>query len=290
MDEQKKIYNLLRLVNIPQIRLKLIGNILTPSNLVDDVLINISNNIWKIGGRFLDPSCGKGMFLIKIIEKLQMHHTSEEILKMIIGIDSDALCVKITKSIIALKLNVPKESLDGVIIQTDFLTYEFKGMKFDVVATNPPYKGKASLHQQFFNKGYELLKDGGSLAFIQPATTYFNKKGNMKPPVKLMVDIIKTNHCKVEIAPPSVFSGARIQNDLSITHLTKVKTTDTTIDEIKYRNGITYNNVPLEDISMTEVPPIIYSTTEVTLSAKSVMVWIGSREKERRSQAFTVRS
>mgnify|MGYP003352329067 CR=1 FL=1 len=89
-------------------------------------------------------------------------------------------------------------------------------MKFDVILQNPPYNGKAALHQQFFNRGYELLEDGGVMAVIQPATTYFNKKDKQKGPVEDMIEILQRNVCEVFIENPEVFDNAGIQNDLSI--------------------------------------------------------------------------
>ena len=64
--------------------------------------------------------------------------------------------------------------------------------KFDFVVGNPPYVGAAALHQQFFVKGFELINESGCIAFIQPATPYFNKKNVRKKAADLkMVEIIK---------------------------------------------------------------------------------------------------
>jgi hypothetical protein len=133
-------------------------------------------------------------------------------------------------------------------------------MKFHVVVGNPPYNGKAALHQQCFNKCYDLLEAGGVMALIQPATTYFNKKTTQKLAVDIMQQIITTNPCEVKIENPEIFKNAGIQNDLSITYLTKIQKQTTTIDRITYKNGNTYTNVPLADISMTQVDPVTYAS------------------------------
>ena len=132
-------------------------------------------------------------------------------------------------------------------------------MKFDVVVGNPPFNGKAALHQQFFNKSYDLLVGGGTLAIIQPATTYFNKKANQKDAVVRMQDIIKSNPCKVVINNSEVFEHVSIQSNLSTTMIIKTKKLNNTIDQITYQNGNTYYNVRLEDIIMTQIDPVVFA-------------------------------
>jgi hypothetical protein len=158
-------------------------------------------------------------------------------------------------------LGIPGSNITcGNFNDDQFREKEYKDMKFSAITINPPYNGKAALHQQFFNKCYDLLEDGGVMAAIQPATTYFNKKTNQKDAVDTMQEILKTNPCEVEIENPEIFENAGIQNDLSITYLTKSKKTNSTIDKITFKNGNTYFNVPLEDISMTQIDPATYAT------------------------------
>jgi hypothetical protein len=135
-------------------------------------------------------------------------------------------------------------------------------MKFDVVIGNPPYKGKSRLHQRCFNKLYDIVEDGGVVASLQPATTYFNKKKThlSETPIKKMVDIIEGNTSEVVIKNPEIFENAGIQNDLSITYIIKDGDASGVVDKITYKDGSTYTNVPLEDISQTVIPPVIYSS------------------------------
>jgi len=131
-------------------------------------------------------------------------------------------------------------------------------MQFDGGITNPPYKGQSMLHQQFFNKMVnELIKDGGQVVCLQPATVYFNKKEKTDKHSQQMRDNIKNYETKVEFVDPKLFDSAIIMNDLSITTLTKIPTNTSTLSEVKF-NNVTYNDVELEDISRTGIDPDIF--------------------------------
>ena len=64
----------------------------------------------------------------------------------------------------------------------------------------------------------------------------------------------------VTILAASIFKGADIGNDLAITVLHKVKNTSGKLNSITYKNGNKYENVDLNNVSMTEINPDIFST------------------------------
>ncbi len=223
--------------------------------LVDKALDGLPESIWiSDSTTFFDPALGGGQFVRIIEQRLRAAgHSDDNIRQRVFGHEESDLHVRYAVNKYKLVGQYSKRLYTDIIgMGTD--------MKFDVIVGNPPYNGKAALHQQFFNKGYELLKDGGTLAFIQPATTYFNKKDKQKGPVTEMIDIIKNNVCRVYIENPEVFDNAGIQNDLSITLLEKTPSSTQNIESITFKNGITYTNVPLADISMTQIDPSIYAT------------------------------
>ena len=209
----------------------------------------------------LDPCGGRGGFLVYLIKMADKRGIAID-LKNVYYNDIDPLMVAFFKAVNkSLTLGIPELNITcGNFNDDQFRNKVYKNMKFSAIAINPPYNGKAALHQQFFNKCYELLEDGGVMAAIQPATTYFNKKTNQKDAVDTMQELVKTNLCEVEIENPEIFENAGIQNDLSITYLTKSAKTNNTIDKITYKNGNVYTNVPLEDISMTQIDPVTYAT------------------------------
>ena len=226
--------------------------------LADRVLVKMAK---KQKVSVLDPCGGRGgfiVYLVKIAEERGIAIDSKNVYYN----DIDPLMVTFFKAVNTnIGLGIPKSNITcGNFNDDQFREKEYKDMKFSAITINPPYNGKAALHQQFFNKCYDLLEDGGVMASIQPATTYFNKKTNQKDAVDTMQKILKTNPCEVEIENPEIFENAGIQNDLSITYLTKSKKTNSTIDKITFKNGNTYLNVPLEDISMTQIDPATYAT------------------------------
>ena len=130
--------------------------------------------------------------------------------------------------------------------------------KPDVTIANPPYVGKAQLHQKFFNKAVEMTKDGGVVIFLQPATPYQNQKQPRKHEAKMMENVLEYK-TDVKILDSNIFKGADIGNDLAVTVLHKVKNTSGKLNSITYKDGNKYENVSLEDISMTGISPDVFS-------------------------------
>ena len=150
---------------------------------------------------------------------------------------------------------INKELTKNIILKKD------KEMKFNVIIGNPPYLGKSATHQKMFNRGVDRLKEGGYICFIQPSTTYHNKKKFSKTEEQIMYDNISKFKTKyVEILSPNIFKGVDINNDISITLLEKIESNNGKIDKIKYKNNEIYEDILLEDISMTEIKPSIYSS------------------------------
>ena len=226
--------------------------------LADRVLVKMAK---KQKVSVLDPCGGRGGFIVYLVKIAEERGIAIDP-KNVYYNDIDPLMVTFFKAVNTnIGLGIPESNITcGNFNDDQFREKEYKDMKFSAITINPPYNGKAALHQQFFNKCYDLLEDGGVMAAIQPATTYFNKKTNQKDAVDTMQEILKTNPCEVEIENPEIFENAGIQNDLSITYLTKSKKTNSTIDKITFKNGNTYLNVPLEDISMTQIDPATYAT------------------------------
>lgn len=91
-------------------------------------------------------------------------------------------------------------------------------MTFDVVVGNPPYVGGKALHQQFFVKACDLLKDGGELLFIQPAVPYVNNKDvKRKKPEVDMLKLVEKYETHINIITERVFDNAAIATGLAIT-------------------------------------------------------------------------
>ena len=131
-------------------------------------------------------------------------------------------------------------------------------MKFDVVVGNPPYKGFACLHQRFFNRGVEKLKDEGHIVFIQPATPYYNKKGTRRENIKMLSNLRKYEAEVKLIKSEGVFGDVYIGSDIAITSLKK---TLSKCDEITftYPNGTSYRS-KVENINGLSISPDAYES------------------------------
>jgi hypothetical protein len=219
---------------------------------VAERLLNKLSKGKKIKSIF-DPCAGRGGFLVYLLIVAKEKNIDIDPTILYYN-DIDPMTVMFFR-----KLN--KEASLGIpesqITCQDFMKMEFN-MKFSVVVGNPPYKGQAQLHQQFFNKAVDLTEDTGTVLFIQPSTIYFNKKEETQKHSQTVRDNIKKYKTSVEFVNPKIFENANVFNDLAITHLVKTPSADE-IESVTYTSGTQYTNVRLEDVTKTEMEPNMYA-------------------------------
>lgn len=119
--------------------------------------------------KILDPSCGRGTFLLAVAEKLeQAGHSRQHIVEnMLYGVDINKVQAMIASRALSMFYN-------GVINITVEDTLEKAwDMKFDVIVGNPPYqapkKGDYSFWARFVDSAHKVLNTNGYLSMIIPA-------------------------------------------------------------------------------------------------------------------------
>lgn len=143
-------------------------------------------------------------------------------------------------------------------------------MKFDVVFANPPYEGQKSLHQRFFNKAVEeLVDDGGTVCFLQPAVIYHNKKENPRKPTVQMRNHVIENTTRVYFVNSSVFENAAITGQCSVTVLTKDGSNSGVIELVQTVSGSTFNDVDLEYVNQQDMDIDTYKSIVEKIKAKA---------------------
>lgn len=149
----------------------------TPLNVIDKMLINIEiSNKSKI--KILDPACGCGILLIKLVEKILSKYPFQVI--EIDAYDIDEKALNITKQLFdCLKL----KNVTLNLWHENFLL-SFSSNRYDYIIANPPYKktninllpisllkfvnGQPNLYHLFIGKSLELLEKKGIFIVISP--------------------------------------------------------------------------------------------------------------------------
>ena len=158
---------------------------MTDYNLAREMVDSIDFDWSDPTKKILDPHCGKGSFLLACAQKLYEYgHTPKYIVSnMLYGNDIDEVQVLTTRTALYLFCRV-----NSNILNRDSEIFRFRSeggscMKFDLVLGNPPYQSGnikkernigAPLWPKFIKRSMELLKDGGVLSYVCPAT-WMNK-------------------------------------------------------------------------------------------------------------------
>ena len=187
---------------------KLTGQIFTPFFIVDKILDDIDYNSSEILGKIiLDPACGDGRFLIKIVERIIKYssiNTLKNNLEKVYGWDIDKEAIEIAKKRLnkiinpyGIKINWNIEVINslhrGTIEQSLFSQYDY-AQKFDFIVGNPPYiriqhleqserkfiqknykfcqSGSTDIYIAFYELALNLLKDNGRCGYITPNTFF----------------------------------------------------------------------------------------------------------------------
>ena len=228
----------------------------TPVNIVREMVNKLEIDWSNPNIKILDPFCGYGTFLIILYEKLRNHgHSSKHIIdNMLYGNDID-----IKKATIAASLISKLTENDTTIYNVDALNEGFRYMKLNAIIGNPPYGDKScpEMHQMFFNWAVDNVVDGGSVAFIQPATPYYTNNINQRKENKTMQDNARNYKTSIHMLMPNVFKNAVIQNHVAISVLKKENNDDKLIRSWTTHNNDTYYNVDMKYINLVGSNPVL---------------------------------
>jgi methylase of polypeptide subunit release factors len=175
------------------------GAVYTPAWLVSFVLHRVVEaGADPTRGRWLDPACGDGAFLVGVARGLTARIPADEVADVIerslFGIDIDGnACAVARDRVVAVVEAVAGPQRDGYfaanVRSTDFLQSEADDSEFDVVVGNPPFVsatsltagdktrylerfetawGRLDLYALFLEHALRCLRPGGRLAFITP--------------------------------------------------------------------------------------------------------------------------
>ena len=187
---------------------KLTGQIFTPFFIVDKILDDVGYNSPDIlGKKILDPACGDGRFLVKIVERIIQYSPKEKLaenLQNVYGWDIDEKAIKTAISKLNqiikpynIKVNwniATTNSLHKIKLQRDIFSYKKPLDKFDFIVGNPPYiriqhldiverkfiqnnfrfckSGSTDIFIAFYELALNLLKENGKAGYITPNTFF----------------------------------------------------------------------------------------------------------------------
>ncbi|MEA3452241.1 MAG: N-6 DNA methylase, partial [Bacteroidota bacterium] len=251
----KHLENSLELI-IPNDDRKLNGAFFTPNYIVDFIINTIKP---QENEKNLDPSCGRGAFLVGLVNYYKTTYNKSikrTIQENLFGADLMTYNIKRTKlilSIFALENNEIIENDDFNLIVQDSIRADWKSIfsqskGFDNIIGNPPYvkfqdlseenrnflsknyktikNGTFNLYFAFFELGFNLLSKNGKLGYITPNNYFTSLAGQ---PLRLFFQSKQCIYRIVDFKSKKVFNA---QTYTAITFLDKKDNSELLYDKI----------------------------------------------------------
>lgn len=186
-----------------------IGEVQTPNELAQEMINKLPEEIFiSDKTTFLDPCFGTGTFLKAAARRFRKYgHSKENINSRLIGVEKSIRFIN--------KACKEWGDFKPTLIHADFLEYDFKDMKFDVVIGNPPYNGPSKegtsrqsrngeqLYKTFIEKCIKL--NPKYLSFVIPYVWMLGKNDINVRKNLLMLGIKKIKH-----NPLKAFEGTNV--------------------------------------------------------------------------------
>lgn len=242
---------------------ELFGFVETPENLVNELIKMIPPEVFKDeSSKWLDPGCGNGAITKCIVDNLtkELDKSIDEVCRNnVYMVETNPFFIPTLKAAFGVNAN---------IYDDDFLLYSPE-TKFDVIVSNPPYNlnGLKTIPKKrrttskwtpiwhsFLNKSLDLLKEGGYMSIIVPASWLKYDESNMyntltQYKIHKMIcynsyESYKIFSKKVQI-PCTMFVLQKIPTDFVIPIMDNV-----TGKYVEHRLSVPFRSIPMKNISI----------------------------------------
>lgn len=236
--------------------------VLEAEKLIDDLKIRKIKTV-----KILDPACGNGILILKLLEKIFSCYYPENLIIDVYDIDEKLL--KNIRCVIE-SINFTKTKLSIRYFNRDFLKSNDNN-KYDYIIMNPPYKkinvkdvpedfkeflyGQPNLYHLFIIKALSMLMIDGTLCILSPKN-YLSGRYTEKLRQYIISDFSIT---KIHtFSDRTTIFGNNITQEVCIVHIRKSKEENLIIS---------YNNEPKFVVKSNEI--ILKNNTKIILTPRN---------------------